>query len=111
MLTEQIYVHVMCEDSFFKLTVKITELCHKILKFSVLCSLISDLCIDLPNAQIGRTGLSVLHTGVGGGAYKRDIDDHSAYSKIAYFGHILGSLAPTVYKLPNYWRKCVIPQR
>ena len=64
--------------------------------------------IDLPNAQIGRTGLSVLHTGVGG-AYKRGIDDHSAYSKIPYFGHILESLEP-VYKLPN-WRKGVIPQR
>ena len=107
MFTKQIYVHVMCEDSFFTQTVKITDLCHKILTLSVLCSLITDLCIVLPNDQIGRTGLSVLHTGVGG-AYKRGIDDHSAYSKIPYFGHILESLEP-VYKLPN-WRKGVIPQ-
>ena len=49
---------------------KISDLCHKILTFAVLCSLCSDLCIDLPNAQIGRTGLSVLHTGVGGGHIK-----------------------------------------
>ena len=86
MFTKQIYAHVMCEDSFFKLTVKITELCHKILKFSVLCSLISDLCIDLPIAKIGGTGLCVLQMG-GGGAYKRGIDDHSTLSKIRpYFG-------------------------
>ena len=70
MFTKQIYAHVMREDSFFKLTVKITELCHKILKFSVLCSLISDLCIDLPIAKIGRTGLCVLQMGGGGGHTK-----------------------------------------
>ena len=97
MFTKQIYAHVMCEDSFFKLTVKITELCHKILKFSVLCSLISDLCIDLPIAKIGRTGLCVLQMGE---AYKRGIDDHSAVGKIGFFGHILESLEP-VYKLPK----------
>ena len=102
MFTKQIYAHVMREDSFFKLTVKITELCHKILKFSVLCSLISDLCIDLPIAKIGRKGLCVLQMGGGGGAYKRGIDDHSALSKIWFFGHILESLEP-VYILPN-WR-------
>ena len=70
---------------------KITDLCHTILTFSVLCSLLSDLCIDLPIATIGRTGLCVLQMGGGGGAYKRDIDDHSALSNIGYFGHNLES--------------------
>ena len=33
MFTKQIYAHVMCEDSFFKLTVKITELGLSIFSF------------------------------------------------------------------------------
>ena len=62
---------------------KITDICHTILTFSVLCSLLSDLCIDLPIATIGRTGLSVLQIGGGGWAYISDgIDDHSALKVI-----------------------------
>ena len=78
---------------------KITDICHTILTFSVLCSLLSDLCIDLPIATIGRTGLCVLQIGGGRWAYIRGIDDHSALSNIRYFGHNLESSEP-VYKLP-----------
>ena len=77
MLTQQIYVHEMCVILFFKLTMKITAICHTILTFAVLCSLLSDLCIDLPIATIGRTGLCVLQIGGGRCAYNRGIDDHS----------------------------------
>ena len=53
---------------------KITDLCHTILNFAVLCSLLSDLCIDLPIATTGRTGLCVLQIGGGRGAYKKGIE-------------------------------------
>ena len=79
---------------------KITDLCHTILNFAVLCSLLSDLCIDLPIATTGRTGLCVLQIGGGRGAYKKGIDDHSAICNISYFGHNLESSEP-LYKLPN----------
>ena len=53
-MSQQIYIDTtdLCVCNvrgfvFFLLTVKISDLCHTIMTFSVLCSLLSDLCITV----------------------------------------------------------------